>query len=118
MIAPGIVEEIKRLLAEGKLSQRKIAKVTGISRATIGAIASGKRPDYQPRSRDEDDYFRPTGPAVRCPGCGGKVYLPCRLCRVRAIKAEEEARRRALRRLHRRLRAPVAVLRNNGRIAR
>lgn len=96
MIAPGMVEEIKRLLADGKHSQRKVAKLTGISRATVGAIANGRRPDYPPRAPDED-YYRPTGPPQRCRGCGGNVYPPCQLCHVRAIKANEESRRRRLR---------------------
>lgn len=98
MIEPSVVEEVRRLLAEGKLSQRKIAKHLGISRATVGAIASGKRPDYQPRPREEDDPFQITGPPRRCPGCGGVVYLPCRLCYVREMKRKEkqQARRRAI----------------------
>ena len=98
MIAPEIVLDIRRHLAEAKLSQRQIARLTGISRATIGAIASGRRPDYAPRVRD-DEPERPQGPAVRCPGCGGRVYLPCRLCRVRAIKRRERERQKHLARL-------------------
>ena len=97
MIAKGMVDEIKRLLAAGNLSQRKIAKQTGISRATVGAIASGKRPEYPARVPNDD--YRPAGPPVRCPGCGGRVYAPCQLCRVRAIKSKEQSRRRRLRKL-------------------
>jgi hypothetical protein len=76
------------LLAEGNLSQRKIARLTGISRGTVGAIAAGKRPDY-PSSRRaaEDEPGEPAGPPRRCPGCGGMVYMPCRLCAARALKA-------------------------------
>jgi transcriptional regulator with XRE-family HTH domain len=88
MIAPSVVQEIRRLLAEGKLSQRKIAKTTGISRGTVGAIAAGKRPDYESLRRAANDEFpEPTGPPQRCPGCGGMVYMPCRLCRARALQA-------------------------------
>lgn len=94
MIGVGMVAEIRRLLAEGQLSQRKIAKLTGISRATIGAIASGRRPDYEPRQAD-DLFDRPQGPPRRCRNCGGLVYLPCKLCRVRQWKSEEEAQRRS-----------------------
>lgn len=93
MIGVGMVAEIRRLLAEGRLSQRKIAKLTGISRATIGAIANGRRPDYQPRPAN-DLFDRPQGPPRRCTGCGGLVYLPCKLCRVRAWKSAEERKRR------------------------
>ncbi len=86
MIAPSMVKQVRDLLAERKWSQRKIAKMMGVSRGTVGAIASGKRTDHDrlPRVKpDEPD--RPTGPPERCPGCGGIVYMPCRLCRVREL---------------------------------
>lgn len=96
MLAPGLVEEVKRLLATGRLSQRKIARQTGVSRATIGLIAAGKRPDYQPRPPAWDSLFDvPQAPPRRCPGCGGLVYLPCRLCHIRALKAADRRTRRA-----------------------
>jgi hypothetical protein len=89
MIAPSVVHEIKRLLAEGKYSQRKIARITGVSRGTVGAIASGKRPDYETRARDPElELEQPAGPPRRCPGCGGLVYMPCRLCHVRKLVGE------------------------------
>lgn len=94
MLAPGMVAEIRRLLAEGRLSQRKIARVTGISRATVGAIANGRRPDYPPRATPEL-FERPEGPPQRCATCGGMVYLPCRLCRVRGWMRKEERKARA-----------------------
>ena len=43
MIEPQLVERVEQLLAEDKLSHRKIARITGVSRGTIGAIASGRR---------------------------------------------------------------------------
>ena len=82
MIAPAIVIEVRRLLAETKLCQRKIAQLVGVSRGTVGSIASGRRPDYEGLPRDEDEIDEPAGPPARCPGCGGMVYMPCRLCRV------------------------------------
>jgi hypothetical protein len=89
MIAPSVVQEVKRLLAEGRYSQRKIARITGVSRGTVGAIASGKRPDYPPRASDaEGELEEPTGPPRRCPECGGLVYMPCRLCHARQVVAE------------------------------
>ncbi|MBX7168449.1 MAG: helix-turn-helix domain-containing protein [Pirellulales bacterium] len=97
MLSPELVLEIRRLLAEGRLSQRKIAKQLGVSRATVGAIASGKRPDYAPRLPREDEPLRPTGPPRRCPRCGGMVYLPCRLCQVRDIKQRDRDRSRVRR---------------------
>lgn len=87
MIAPSVVDEIRRLLAEGKYSQRRIARIAGVSRGTVGAIASGKRRDYATRARDLEPEG-PTGPPRRCPGCGGLVYLPCRLCHVRKLVGE------------------------------
>lgn len=91
MIVPALVDEIKRLLAEKRLSQRKIAVRLGISRGTVHAIACGKRPDCPPRELQEFD--RPLGPPERCPGCGGRVYMPCLLCQIRAKK---EVRGRSL----------------------
>ncbi len=101
MIAASIICEVQRLLTVGGLSQRKIAKMVGISRATVGAIADGTRPDYEARRHArQEDYPETLGPLARCGGCGGMVYTPCRLCRVRAIKekafrAARLARRRA-----------------------
>ncbi len=88
MIAPQIVTEIRRLLAVGGLSQRKIAERMGVCRGTVHAIASGRRPDYEPLPRTDDDE-ESAGPAARCPGCGGMVYLPCRLCRMRRTLAQK-----------------------------
>lgn len=91
MIAPSVVDQIKRLLAEGKYSQRKIARMMGVSRGSVGAIANGKRPDYEAIARERQSEFdEPTGPPQRCPKCGGMVYMPCRLCHVR--KLVDEAR--------------------------
>ncbi|MBN2290864.1 MAG: helix-turn-helix transcriptional regulator, partial [Pirellulales bacterium] len=83
MLAPSLVTEIRRLLVENNLSQRKIAKFMGVSRGTVGAIANGRRPDYKPRAKDEDKPERPNGPPRRCVTCGGMVYMPCRLCALR-----------------------------------
>ena len=81
MLAPCVVEEIRRLLAEERLSHRQIARLTGVSRGTIGAISMGRRPNYEQLRRNRrPDPLAPTGPPKRCPGCGGMVYMPCRLC--------------------------------------
>lgn len=97
MISPARVAEVKHLLAHSGLSQRKVAQLTGVSRASVGAIASGRRPDYPTRCDPADGEEEiPSGPAARCPTCGGKVYMPCRLCRVRSLKSadRQESRRR------------------------
>jgi hypothetical protein len=78
MIPPKVVDEVRRLLAEQKLSNRRIAELTGICRGSVQAIASGRRSDRDPQPADE-----PAGPPQRCPDCGGMVYMPCRLCSLR-----------------------------------
>ncbi len=98
MLALAKVKEVERMLAEGRLSQRKIAKAIGVSRGVVSDIAHGKRPDYEERMRARGDEYEPLGPIERCRGCGGRVYMPCRLCRVRALKAHDDQRLRVLRR--------------------
>jgi hypothetical protein len=88
MLAWSLVEEVRRLLAEGKWSQRKIAKQLGISRGTIGAIAQGKRAVGRPQPQEGDEEWHAEGPPERCPCCGQLVYPPCRLCRIRAVLAK------------------------------
>ena len=100
MIAVEKVLQVRRLLALGKLSQRNIATLTGTSRATVGAIAAGTRPDYEARrAAQQAECGDSTGPLVRCPGCGGKVQLPCRLCffRLRQEQVRQARRSRRLR---------------------
>ncbi len=84
MIAAEAVAEIRRLLSEDRLSQREIARQTGVCRGSVGAIASGRRPDYESQPEPADDGpEEPAGPPARCPGCGAKVYMPCVLCHMR-----------------------------------
>jgi transcriptional regulator with XRE-family HTH domain len=92
VLAPCLIEEVRRLLAEGKLSQRKIARATGVSRGVVDAIAAGKRPDYEGQRPRFDEACEPAGPPARCPECGGKVYLPCRLCEARRAAASSPPR--------------------------
>jgi transcriptional regulator with XRE-family HTH domain len=98
MIDPGMVLLIRRLLAEGSLTQRAIARQTGVSRVMVAKIASGKRPDYvarrEARQRERNASLDPVGPPRRCPSCGGFVFTPCLLCRVRAAKERDRASRR------------------------
>ncbi len=98
MIAPHLVEQVEQMLAEGKLSYRKIARFTGVSRGTIGAIASGRR-CIQPRRICfwEEEPMIPDTPPERCPECGGMVYMPCRLCRTRKEMAKLPAIRTLIR---------------------
>ena len=84
MITATVVDEIQRMLREGRLSQRKIAARIGVSRGTVNAIAMGKRlcrRDDRPAA--DHGFTPPAGPPVRCPGCGGRVQMPCLLCYIR-----------------------------------
>lgn len=78
MIAPLKIQEIERLLAEGSLSQRKIARKAGVSRATVSSIANGARPDYEARREAKRQQLLDElpGPLIRCDECGGRVYAP------------------------------------------
>ena len=94
MIASPVIDCIKKLLAEGELSQRKIAKKVGVSRGTVASVASGRRPDYEQlrHKRQQDQQPLPLGPLARCPECGGMVYMPCRLCEMRSRRADAPQR--------------------------
>lgn len=97
MLNTGTVTQVLQMLASGQLSQRKIARAIGISRATVSAIAHGRRqedPPDRPGLPTETAALRWNGPAKRCPGCGGLVYTPCRLCAARAAAARLPEHRR------------------------
>ncbi len=94
MIAEAVVEKVRHLLADGALSQRKIARRLGISRGTVNAISQGRRPDYSQEDAAEVENFPfPQGLPRRCPGCGGMVQMPCLLCYVRSLGRVDRARR-------------------------
>jgi hypothetical protein len=78
MIPEWRVQQIKALLA-ADLTQREVARRVGVSRSTVHAIANGRRRARSsarpPRSAPAEQKYS------RCPGCGGLVLQPCRLCR-------------------------------------
>ena len=89
MLTATVVDEVQRLLQEGRFSQRKIAARMGVSRGTVNAIALGRRLcRRQQRPAAERGFIPPTGPLVRCPGCGGRVQMPCLLCYIRTAVRE------------------------------
>ena len=88
MLAPAIVAEIRRLLGEGRLSQRAIARHLGVSRGIVHAIANGKRRERVAPGRLPPRLLVDEGPWERCPGCGGIVQMPCLLCRMRAMRQQ------------------------------
>ena len=96
MIASTVIDSIRELLAEGRLSQRKIACRLGVSRGTVASVALGRRPDYEAIRRRREQREQPIvpGPVARCRTCGGRVHMPCRLC---AVREELAARPRRIR---------------------
>ncbi len=87
MLPFATVDEIRRLLEEGEMSQRKIARKLRVSRGTVGAIASGRRGIH---GRESDEEVPTVGllnrPPERCGGCGATVYKPCILCGTRQFQ--------------------------------
>ncbi|MBN1589198.1 MAG: winged helix-turn-helix transcriptional regulator [Pirellulales bacterium] len=85
MIASTVIDHIRELLAEGQLSQRKIAQQLGLSRGTVANVAHGRRPDRgairRKRKNPPEPFTR--GHVARCPECGAMVHMPCFACRTR-----------------------------------
>jgi predicted XRE-type DNA-binding protein len=91
MLSAALVEEIDRLLHEGELSQRKIARCLGVSRGTVSAIASGRRGLFGREPADDDSADRRgCSIPVRCPRCGYRIYLPCLICRTRDHRRQQD----------------------------
>ena len=96
MIEPETIQRVSRLLATGQYSQRTISRLAGVSRATVRQIARGLYDDRVASMIDDDletDLVEPQRPYVRCPTCGGRVWMPCVLCQMQARR--ERDRRRA-----------------------
>lgn len=88
-ISVAAVAVIKELAAKG-LNHRDIAKVSGVSRYTVATVLSGeweKRHEAwmarRQASRKHLMEVHTPGMYQRCPGCGGKVKMPCRACKMR-----------------------------------
>ena len=90
MINPHTVKRIRELLTEKRYSMRTIAKIVGVSRGTVNAIAAGKR-NVSNRHHHEKLYAfkHPSGEPERCNGCGGLVKQPCLKCQLRRIATGE-----------------------------
>lgn len=86
MIAPAMIDKIRRMVATGSYSLRQIARLTGVSRGTVAAVAHGKRLD-RPSPADDGAGEEPLGPIARCPRCGALAHLPCRACDVHSWQA-------------------------------
>jgi hypothetical protein len=84
MLDREVIEEIGGLLLGGNRSYRAIARRLGVSRGAVKDVAEGKRRQRVPRARPRGDEFQPPrGLPRRCPGCGGKVKMPCLACYLR-----------------------------------
>ncbi|MCC6125869.1 MAG: hypothetical protein IT426_12955 [Pirellulales bacterium] len=84
MICRELFEEIGKMLAGEKYSQRAIARRLGVSRGAVQSVARGKRRSYPPPTRSSGEGFQPPrGLHFRCPGCGGMVQMPCLACYLR-----------------------------------
>ncbi|MGD9127376.1 MAG: helix-turn-helix transcriptional regulator [Planctomycetia bacterium] len=91
MIANATVKKVVELLEEGQLSQRQIAKKTGISRGSVGAIARGTRSASDNESHEEEMLIiPPSGAPTRCHSCGRLVQQPCLACQIRAMREKRE----------------------------
>jgi predicted DNA-binding protein (UPF0251 family) len=90
MHTTNVLYEIQRLILAGELSQREIAAHLGVSRGTVGAIASGRRSLAGREPRRTYSPLTPTMPPVRCRRCGYRVYSPCMICRVREHRARQQ----------------------------
>ncbi len=88
MLSKGMIKEIQRLSVEEGLSQRRVAKLLGVSRGTVATATLRHR--LEPQSTDSSLNLTDCCPR-RCPGCGGRVYMPCRLCIARTYDAQRRA---------------------------
>ena len=84
MLKHQFVLKILFLLKEKKFSQRKIAKMTGVSRGTVNAIAQGKKKlvGYI-AAQENQNFISPKGQPRRCSTCGAKTKMPCLACHLR-----------------------------------
>jgi len=97
MLPLATIQEINRLVRDGQLSQRKIARQLGVSRGTVAAIASGRRGIYGKEPEDESSRsLAPQSPPVRCPACGFLIYMPCLVCRARDFRRQKQKLRTLL----------------------
>ena len=83
MIAWSLEVEIRRLLAEGRWSMRRISKLTGASRGAVAGVA-----------RDRGSRKRGAAPSLRwpreetprrCARCGRMVHHPCLACHLQDL---------------------------------
>jgi len=82
MIDKELFFKIQKLLREGKLSQRRIAVLLGVSRS---AVRNVNRKESE--SADTLQEIIPPGVEIRrSPDCGARVRMHCLACQLRAIR--------------------------------
>lgn len=85
MLSRYLADKVLYLLTEEKLSQRQVARLTGVSRATVAAIARGEwHARYRSRPSQDGDT---APPPCRCHDCGALVTPPCLACQIRKLKS-------------------------------
>ncbi len=77
------VQEIKRLLDRGQLSQRAIARKLGVARGTVNAIALGRRGLHGRETGGDRVEELPKGLCIKCGFVG---YMPCVVCQARSYQ--------------------------------
>jgi hypothetical protein len=92
VIQPRDVEAIKLLKVQG-LSNRRIAKLVGVSHVTVGHIvrAAGLVHNESPQEELEDVPGL-SGDYLWCDGCQAHVRMPCVACRARVYQAAQRLR--------------------------
>jgi len=74
-LAAGTVNQVQRMLNAG-LAKGQAARQLGLDWRTVRRVEEQGRSTWG---------LQVNGSFVRCPGCGGLVEMPCRLCQVRAL---------------------------------
>lgn len=89
------IKEIQRLLADGEISQRQIAKKLRVARGTVNAIANGTRGSHgremnraKTGKLTSSDWLTDL-PQAKCPECGVVGYVPCIACEARAFRRRQ-----------------------------
>lgn len=82
------IQQAQQLLEQDELSQRAIARLLGVSRGTINALATGKRGGH---GRETPNETSPDPePPARCPTCGRMMQMPCVWCRAMDYRRRQQ----------------------------
>lgn len=97
MIGEQTVARIETMLAAGELSQRQIARETGVSRGTVLAIGKGRH--VRQVACGKSHVARKETAAYQCAGCQYWVRItPCVICAARRMRSSSIARQQLDRR--------------------